>query len=92
MPNPVSVNDLKDFVATSNLAQREHTAAVTAVLSHAASVGVDKAIAQFGGSLTPSEQQLIKSLKPDELKSLQSVQGKLGGLIRNAASDNNNNL
>lgn len=70
---------------------RERSMALEAVLTHAGNVGIDKAIEKFGGPLTNTEKELVKSLKPEEFKALEEIRRKLGHL-GSLAKDNNNNI
>jgi hypothetical protein len=66
--------------------------ALDAVLSQAATIGIDEAIKKFGESLTPTERELVKTLTPEEIKSLNAAKAKLGVLgIRPLGNNNNHN-
>jgi len=69
----------------------DRAVALEAVLSHAPDMGIDRALEQFGGSLTATERKLVSSLTRDELQALQAVEGKLAAVQARKANNNNNN-
>ena len=89
MPDPIVT--VMSETASEVRGERERSLALDAVLSHGAELGVDAALERFGAAMTPTEKELVRSLSQDDLKSLHSIRGRLGGLGR-LASDNNNNI
>lgn len=69
-------------------AERERASALSAVIANAADMGLDEALQKFAGGLSPAEQEMLRSLKPEELKALSTAQSKIASL---AAKDSNNN-
>lgn len=69
----------------------ERCAALEGIISQAPDIGIEKALKQFGGPLSASEKELIRSLTKDELKSLRIIKGKVGGLLRKGNINNNVN-
>lgn len=73
----------------------ERCAALEGIISQAPDIGVEKALKQFGGPLTATEKELIRSLTKEELKSLRIIKGKVGGLLRKSTNNingGNNNI
>ena len=73
----------------------ERCTALEGIISHAPDIGVEKALKQFGGPLTATEKELIRSLTKEELKSLRTINGKVGGLLRKSTNNingGNNNI
>jgi hypothetical protein len=58
--------------------EQERARALEAVLAQAPDIGVDEALTRFGRALSPIDQELVRSLTPDELASLRSIKSKLG--------------
>jgi hypothetical protein len=58
--------------------EQERARALEAVLAQAPDIGVDEALTRFGQGLSPIDQELVRSLTQDELKSLRSIKSKLG--------------
>ena len=64
-------------------------AVIDNVLSHAARTGsMDQALATHGATLAPQDVTVLKSLSPNDLQNISSLQSKLGAL-KKAAEDNN---
>jgi hypothetical protein len=73
----------------------ERCAALEGIISQAPDIGVEKALKQFGGPLAAAEKDLIRSLTKEELKSLRTIKGKVGGLLRKSTNNingGNNNI
>ena len=64
---------------------------VYAILSHAETEGIDRAIEKFGDPLTSIEKELLKTLTPEEIKNLNVIRDKIGDDILAANNNNNNN-
>jgi hypothetical protein len=83
----------EDFLrqaASAAAKEQERARALDAVLAQAPDIGVEDALARFGQALSQTEQELVRSLTPEELKSLRSVEHKLG--LRRSQNVNNYNI
>jgi hypothetical protein len=70
--------------------EQERAQALDAVLAQAPDIGVDEALARFGQALSAIDQELVRSLTPEEVAALRSVESKLG--LRRGSRVNNYNI
>jgi hypothetical protein len=85
-----AAEDLLRQAASAAAKEQERAHALDAVLAQAPDIGVEEALTRFGQALPPIDQELVRSLTPEELASLRSVESKLG--IRRSPRVNNNNI
>ncbi len=67
--------------------------AMDSILSYASEHTLEEALKLFGAPLSKTDVQLLRTLTLDEIKSLNSLNKKLGSIIgkQGQAEDNNNN-
>ena len=62
-----------------------------AVVTNVSEIGIEKALDRFGGTLTPTERELVSSLSKEEIASLSRIETKLSAVQARRPNNNNNN-